>query len=46
MKGKRYSNEKVKIPSKMTKILSKMTGKLEWNHLLSTGPKNKQRWRK
>ena len=35
MKGKRYSNEKVF-----------WTGKLEWNHLLLTGPKKKQRWRK
>ena len=35
MKGKRYYNVEVF-----------QTGKLEWNHLLLTGPKKKQRWRK
>ena len=35
MKGKRYSNEEVF-----------KTDKLEWNHLLLTGPEKKRRWRK
>ena len=33
MKGKRYSNEEVLY-----------TAKLEWNQLLLTGAKKKQRW--
>ena len=34
MKGNRYSNVEVF-----------QTGKLEWNHLLLTGPKKKLKWR-
>ena len=35
MKGNRYSNVEVS-----------WTDKLEWNHLLLTGPKKKRKWRK